>query len=261
MQETVFIEQTDAIAHIVLNRPSKRNALSREMWRALERCVVEVADNPDIKVVVVRGVDDTAFAAGADISEFETIYDTDESRGDYRKTLRHAQYTLAKMNKPTLARIQGPCVGAGCGIALCCDIRIADPTASFGITPARLGIAYALWDTKRLVDTVGPAIAKHILFTGSISPASEAHRWGLVDHLVASDEIVEWTDQYALSICRNSRYSTYASKTFIEMIMDGATDDGELSQSIQHGSFVGEDFIEGRRAFVEKRKPNFTFKI
>ncbi len=256
-EASLYIERRGAIAHLVLNRPDKRNALTLDMWKRLTRLTAELEAAEDVKVVVVRGVDATVFAAGADIDEFGTVYATPESSWEYTVTLAEAQARLARLSKPTIAMIQGPCIGAGCGIALCCDLRFADPTARFGIPPARLGLMYSLADTKRLVDAVGAARAKDLLYTAKIIDAEEAARIGLVDRLVAAEEIAAETLAYAEQICSVSRFTTKAAKKVIAMIQAGESDDNEETRQMFMDAFQGEDFREGRAAFLEKRKPEF----
>jgi len=260
MTASVFIERMGTIAHLVLNRPEKRNALNMDMWRRLDACLDDLSADRETRVVILRGVDQTAFAAGADISEFERIYATRASTEDYRGVLRSAQRKLAALNKPVIARIQGPCVGAGCGLALCCDVRIAAPSAGLGITPAKLGVVYGLWETKRLVDIVGPSQAKHMLFSAQILDAREALRIGLIDQLCDDEAIAAATDQYAELLASNSLYTIQAAKRFVELIRDGQSDDTAEIRDLSVGGFFGEDFIEGRTAFMEKRKPKFPYK-
>ena len=166
-QIPIALHRNGALATITLNQPAKRNAVSAAMWQALPSLVAEVEQDRELCVLIVRGASG-AFCAGADISEFPDVYATPESTACYNNDVREAQMTLAALSKPTIAAIDGVCVGGGCGIALCCDIRIAARGSRFGITPSRLGIAYSFADTKRLVDTVGPAHAKHILFLSLI---------------------------------------------------------------------------------------------
>lgn len=260
MRNSVFIDRQGPVAHLVLNRPDKRNALNLEMWQRLEACVDELAGDAQVRVVIVRGVDASAFAAGADISEFETIYATPQSTDGYRRVLRAAQTKLAALPKPVIAQIQGPCVGAGCGLALCCDMRFADGSARLGITPAKLGVAYTLWDTKRLVDAVGPSQAKHILFSAQIMHSDEALRIGLIDQLVDDQDVAVFCTDYAAMLAGNSLYTQRAAKQFVEMIRDGVADETEESVALNRDGFFGPDFVEGRTAFMEKRKPKFPFK-
>lgn len=259
-EQSVFIDKRGAIAHLVLNRPDKRNALTWAMWRQLGACVDELKGDADIKVVVVRGADATAFAAGADIDELGALHTDAEAGRAYFDTMLASGRKLLSLTKPTIAQIQGPCMGAGCAIALYCDVRVADRTAKFAVPPARLGLAYSLFDTKRLVDAVGPSTARHMLYTSAALTAGEALAAGLADQVHDAETIDEAVILYAEKICSASRYSTRAAKRIIGMILDGTTEETEETRRLFLDAFQGEDFREGRAAFLEKRKPAFTFR-
>ncbi len=251
----IRLEKDGAIAELILNRPDKKNALNRTMWEGIPELMAEADKDRAIKVVVVHGGTAGAFAAGADISEFGA----NGGGAGYRDTVFAAMHSIGDFPKPVIAMISGPCIGGGCGIALACDFRFADETAKFGITPAKLGIAYGLYDTKRVIEAVGAANAKDILFTGRIFGAEEAQGMNLVDRLVPSGDLKQTTWDYAHLICANSQYSVRASKKTIQMILDGATDDTPETSAQFADAFLGEDFREGTKAFLEKRKPQFKF--
>jgi enoyl-CoA hydratase/carnithine racemase len=256
----LYLERQGDLAHLVLNRPEKRNAVTEAMWLALPSLITEVEQDPTIKVLIVRGADPRAFAAGADIGEFERVYATRETTKHYAKAIHTAMRRLGHCHKPTIALVQGPCVGGGCGIALSCDLRFADESARFGITPAKLGLVYTLEDTKKLVDLVGPAKAKDILYTGRIMSAAEALSIGLIDRVVDADALHETVNAYARGICETSQFSHRATKRIVQMILDGVSEDFPETDRLFLDSFEGEDFHEGRAAFMEKRKPNFPFR-
>ncbi len=255
MNDVIRLEKNGEIAELILNRPDKKNALNRAMWDAIPTLMKEAEDDRAIKVVVMHGGTAGAFAAGADIGEFGA----NGGGAGYRDTVFAAMHAIGDFPKPTLAMISGPCIGGGCGLALACDLRFADSTARFGITPAKLGLAYGLYDTKRVVEAVGPANAKDILFTGRIMGADEAKDMNLIDRLVAPEELRQATWDYAQLICANSQYSVRASKKTIQLILEGATDDTPETQALFADAFSGEDFREGTKAFLEKRKPSFKF--
>jgi enoyl-CoA hydratase/carnithine racemase len=256
----IFLEREGDLAHLVLNRPEKRNAVTEAMWLAIPRLLDEVEHDPAIKVLIVRGADARAFAAGADIGEFERVYATRDSTKTYAKAIHTAMRRLGHCAKPTIALVQGPCVGGGCGIALSCDLRFADESGRFGITPAKLGLVYTLEDTKKLVDLVGPAKAKDILYTGRILDAPEALSIGLIDRIVPSAELHAAVRAYALGICETSQFSHRATKRIVQMILDGVAEDFAETDRLFLDSFAGEDFHEGRDAFMAKRKPLFPFR-
>lgn len=254
--DAIVVERAGPVATVTLNRPAKRNALSIEMWRRMIALVDELDRDTAVKVVVVTGSGE-AFAAGADIDEFEQSL-SDPKLGELvAEVTSSAQRRLARNAKPTIAKIRGACVGGGCGIALCCDLRFADETAKFAITPAKLGLVYSLADTKRLVDIVGPARAKDMLFTGRLLGADEAHRIGLVDRLLAAGDLDAAVAAYAADIAATSQFSARGNKRMVQMIIDGATDDDRDTRRLFVDAFSGADFKEGVTAFIHKRKPVF----
>lgn len=258
--DPILLTTTGSVATLTLNRPDKANALSLEMWRAIPGLVRMVTENPDAKVLVVRGSGDRVFSAGADIQEFKEVFATPEAAKIYNVAVRKGQQALADCPKPVLAMVYGPCVGGGCGIALCCDLRFAADTARFGITPAKLGLAYSFADTRQLVSTVGPARAKDILFSGRLIPAPEALALGLADRVVPSAQLADAVTAYVDQLCSVSQYSLRTAKATINAIASGAdTATPELLNRFE-ASFQGEDFREGYRAFLEKRPPSFSYR-
>ena len=253
---SIYIDRDGPIATVHLNRPSKRNALTLDMWQRLSAAVEELDRDTATKVVVITGEGD-AFAAGADIDEFEQAFADPQAGERVAEITYQSQRRLARNAKPTIAKVRGPCIGGGCGIALCCDLRFADDTAKFGITPAKLGLVYSVADTKRLVDTVGPARAKDLLYTGRIVDAAEAHAIGLVDQCLATADLDAAVRKYALQIAAASQFTARATKHIVQMIMDGATDDNHETRRLFVDAFSGADFKEGFSAFTRKRKPAF----
>ncbi len=256
MSETVYARRDGAIATLHLNRPAKRNALTLEMWRRLMALVEEADRDTAVKVIVVTGEGDT-FAAGADIDEFEQTFSDPKVADQVAEITYESQKRLARNMKPTIAKVRGACVGGGCGIAICCDFRFADETAKFAITPAKLGIIYSVADTKRLVDTVGAARAKDILYTGRILDAEEARSVGLVDKVVPAAELDAVVLAYANQIAAASQFTARGAKRIVQMILDGAEDDTRETRRLFVDAFSGPDFKEGFAAFAQKRKPNF----
>ncbi|NQV80632.1 MAG: enoyl-CoA hydratase/isomerase family protein, partial [Alphaproteobacteria bacterium] len=216
----IYLEKDGPIGWLVLNQPDKRNALSQAMWDAIPALLDQAADDKAIRVVVVRGVDHKAFAAGADISEFEKVHATPDSSKAYNRIVQRAERRLSRFAKPTIAMIQGPCVGGGCGVAVACDLRFADDTARFGIPPAKLGLVYSLHDTKLVVDKIGPARAMDMLYTGRLVDAPEALRIGLIDRLLSPAAIEAETRSYCEMIAQSSQFSVRATKRIVRMILD-----------------------------------------
>ncbi|TNE61881.1 MAG: enoyl-CoA hydratase/isomerase family protein [Alphaproteobacteria bacterium] len=258
-QSPVFIEGGKPIGRLVLNRPEKRNAMSEAMWTVLPAAIEALDTDPDVRVTIVTSSSDKAFSAGADIAELEQIAADPNRQESNRLAIRAAQRTLARTKKATIAQIYGACVGGGCGLALHCDLRYAANTARFGITPARLGLIYPLNDTRHLIDLVGPAHAKSILFTGRILDADEAQAIGMVDALFAPDELAAKTEAFANQIAASSQYSVQGIKATIRRILDGQLDDDAETAAMFRDAHVGEDAAEGVRAFLEKRSPKFRW--
>lgn len=259
IRQDIYVERTGEVATLVINRPEKRNAITYEMWRAIPGLVQEVEEDPGVKVLVVRGVDASAFSAGADIGEFGARRSDSASARVYNEATHEAERTLASMQKPSIAMVQGPCIGGGCEIALACDLRVSDTNARFGITPARLGLVYSLSATKKLVDLVGPAKSKYILFTGRQVDARRAYEIGLVDQLHEPEETENETWKLAEEICSKAQFSVRGTKHIIGLILSGQAEDDEETLRLRNESFDTPDYQEGVRAFLERRSPNFTY--
>lgn len=254
--DSIFLRRGAPAFELVLNRPEKRNAISEAMWTALPALLAQAAADPACRALIVRGAGG-AFAAGADIAEFEQVYATPERAAAYSQGVGAALDALAAFPKPALAMIEGACVGAGCGVALACDLRFAAEGARFGVTPAKLGLIYPLNDTRRLIEAVGVSAAKDMLFTGRIMAADEALRIGLVDRLCApgalEDAVRGWCDLAAAASGR----SAAEMKRIIAMIRAGADEETPESRAMFTAAFRSDDFREGYRAFLEKREPKF----
>lgn len=255
----ILLARDGAIARLILNRPGRHNAISLEMWQALPRLAAEIDGDPAIKAVIVTGAGGKAFSSGADIGEFATVYATPESSRAYNDAVRAGFHAVERIAKPTVAMVNGICVGGGCGLALNCDLRFAAEGARFGITPAKLGLVYSFADTKRLVDTVGPARAKDILFSGRLVEAEEALRIGLIDRLLPPDRLEAETVDYVTGLSRLSQYTIRATKRIVQEMVDGADAETPVSRRLFDDSFAGEDFREGYAAFLAKRPPGFTW--
>lgn len=247
---TLHFGRAGPVANLIIDRAQKRNAMTQAMWEQVPG-MIETADDPALRVLLLQSATPGIFCAGADIGELLANKDDAAWRAANQRAINAAQHALARAATPTIAFIDGDCVGGGCGLAMACDIRVATPRARFAITPAKLGLIYPLHDTKLLVDLVGPGQAKRLLFTGEMIDAAEALRIGLIEAIADAPD--RWVD----AIIANSSFSTRATKHFVRRIANGqADDDGETLATFAR-AFTGEDFIEGTRAFVEKRKPEF----
>ena len=248
---TLRLEKDGATAHLLIDRADKRNAFDTAMWTALPRLLATAAEDPELRLLVLRAAESGAFCAGADIGELFANKDDPQWRAANQFAINRAQFELARFPLPTIAFIEGDCIGGGCGLALACDLRVATSRARFGITPAKLGLVYPLHDVKLLTDLIGPGQAKRLLFTGSLIEAEEALRIGLVETL--SEEIA----MFAAPILAASPSSTRAIKGFIRRVLDGQVHDDADTLGVFAAAFTGPDFLEGTSAFVEKRKPEF----
>ena len=248
---TLRLEIHGAVAHLIIDRAAKRNAFDQAMWEALPGLVAAAMADDKVRVLVLRSAEPGVFCAGADIGELSANAANRDWLLANQTAINRAQSDLTRAPKPTVALVNGDCVGGGCGLALACDLRIASARSRFGITPAKLGLVYPLHDTKLLVELVGPAAAKHILFTGALIDASDAYRIGLIN------EINENADALIENMISVSGHSQRESKAMVRRILDGQTDDDDATRALFAGAFTGPDFREGVDAFLNKRKPDF----
>ena len=259
MTDALKYHSASPVAEIILNQPAKHNAINGEMWQRLKNYVRKAEADTSVKVIVVRG-EGKHFAAGADISEFEETYATPESAEAYTRVMLESLKVLEECAKPTIAMIRGSCVGGGCSIALACDFRFAGATAKFGVTPGKLGLVYSLADTRRLAQTVGVSNAKDLLFTGRLFKAGEALELSLADRLFADDQLETETRSFVEEIASTSQWSARATKRTFRMLAEGVSDEAPETMDLMLDAFGGDDFKEGYKAFLEKRKPDFPTK-
>lgn len=257
MINELYLEKDGAIASLVINRPEKRNPISFRMWQELPALVAEVEADQAIKVLVLRGAGEAAFSAGADISEFDKYRADSEGARLYNEATHEGERALAGLSKPSIAMVRGYCIGGGCEISLACDFRFSDTSGRFGITPARLGIVYSLTATKQLVDLVGPATAKYILFSGKHLAAERALQVGLIDELLEPEELEPHTREFAELLASRSQHTIVNMKKIIGLITAGQVEDDERTIGMRNDSFDTADYKEGVRAFLEKRPPRF----
>lgn len=251
-----FSMLADHVGELIIAQPEKRNALSAAMWAALPSVLKTAENTPGIKVLIVRGAGEH-FAAGADISEFETLYATRETAKAVSDDIAAGFKALAEFPLPTIAMIRGACVGGGCALSLCCDIRFADNTGRFAITPAKLGLVYPYSDVQRLIETVGIPHAKDLLFSARQINAKRAAKIGLINKRCKPDDLEAEVMAYADHMTTLSTQTARITKNMFAAYQSGQFGENEKSLEWFLDGFVSDDFQEGYRAFLEKRKPEF----
>jgi enoyl-CoA hydratase len=257
----LLAEKDGAIGWMIFNNPERRNAISLDMWQAMPGVLDEFDRDPAIRVIVLKGAGDKAFISGADISQFEKQRSSPETIAQYDKIAEAANARLGEIRKPTIAMIHGYCIGGGVGVALQCDLRIAAETARFGVPAARLGLGYRWAGVKKLVDLVGPSFAKEIFFTARHFSAAEALAMGLVNRALPEGELESYVRHYCALIADNAPLTMEAVKGVVsELLKPDADLDRAHCEAMVKRCFDSEDYIEGRRAFMEKRKPVFRGK-
>ena len=258
MAGAVRAEKDGAIGWLVLDNPARLNALDSAMWRAIPPAVAQFDADPEVRVIVLRGEGDKAFAVGMDISEFETARTTPEQVAAFDRLIDAALHALQSSPKPVIAMIRGFCMGGGVEISLACDLRYCSEDVQMAIPAARLGLGYGVDGTKRLVETVGHANAREIFFTGRRYNAAEAFSIGLVHHIVPTAELEAFVRKTAEGMAENAPLTLAASKILIEEFVrpSGEPDLAKGLAAIERCA-LSEDYQEGRKAFMEKRKPRF----
>jgi enoyl-CoA hydratase/carnithine racemase len=258
LPEGLRLEAEGAVATLVIDRPARRNALNLAMWQAVPRVVAAVQADAAVRVFVLRGAGDGPFSAGADIAEFATVRGPGEPAQRYSAAVHAAEQSLARLTKPSVALIQGWCVGGGCELALACDLRVADDTAQLGITPSKLGIVYNQTSTARLVEVVGPAWARYLLMTGELVDAAQALRIGLV-HEVHPVAAAAWkAGRLADVLATRAPVSVAGAKQLIGRAAAGTAAEDDWAQRWYASSAASAEYREGVSAFAEKRTPDFS---
>ncbi|MFQ5995784.1 MAG: enoyl-CoA hydratase [Acidiferrobacterales bacterium] len=257
--DKIIADKDGAIGRLAFNNPERRNAISFEMWQAIPIVLDDFAGDDAIRVVVVSGAGGKAFSAGADVSQFESKRSTKDATAEYNAAILEASDRLKAFDKPTLAQIEGYCLGGGLGVALCCDLRIASDDSRFAIPAAKLGLGYRYPSIRTLMDLVGPAFAKEILFTARQFDATEAYCMGLINRVLPGEELTDYVQVYAERIGANAPLTLHAVKAIVrEAVKDADARDLKLCDELVDRCFSSEDYAEGRRAFMEKRKPHFA---
>jgi len=246
------------IGWMTFNNPARHNAVSMEMWEAAETILADFTADPAVRVIVIHGAGGKAFVSGADISKFESERASEVAVAAYQAQTARVYDALADCPKPTIAMIQGHCIGGGTALAVCCDMRICNDGASFGVPAAKLGLGYPLKGIRRLVDLVGPSFAKEIFFTARKFTAEDARVMGLVNRVVPTDALESYVTDTATTIAGNAPLTVGSVKFIVgQALKDRGAEDGATCDAMVAACFASADYIEGRRAFMEKRPPQF----
>ena len=261
MTEKLLARKEGRTGIVTFNNPERHNAMSLDMWEATVHHLNEYAKDPEVRVLVLTGAGGKAFVSGADISKFEDERSSTEGIARYNAAVERGYATVHGFPKPTIAMIRGYCIGGGMGLASCCDIRICSPNSRFAVPAAKLGLGYSYAGLRRLVDVVGPAFTREIFFTARQFDTEEARAMGLVNRVVPEAELETYVKNYVETIAGNAPLTVKAVKYIVgEVTKDETKRDVARCAEMVEQCFASNDFIEGRRAFMEKRKPAFTGK-
>jgi len=256
---TLKVEKRGAVGWLVFDQPAKKNAINGAMWRAIPEAMARFDTDDDVRCVAFRGAGTEAFSAGADISEFDSVRADTGAVAQYDDLLDRVLYSIQESLKPSVAMIHGFCMGGGLEIALACDLRYCGESAQFAIPAAKLGLAYNVEGHKRLVATVGHARTREIMFLGRRYDAREAAAMGLVHRLVPDAQLDGFVNEVLKTLAESAPLSIANTKTIVEEYVKavGTPDHGRMRAAIERCA-KSSDYAEGRRAFMEKRKPRFT---
>jgi enoyl-CoA hydratase/carnithine racemase len=257
--DKMLSKKESGVGWMIFNNPERHNAISLEMWAGVERILDGFATDPEIRVLIVTGAGGKAFVSGADISKFKNERATKEDVTHYNATTARGYAKLAQFPKPTIAMVRGYCIGGGVGMAVSCDMRICSEGSKFGIPAAKLGLGYGFVGVKRLTDLVGPSFAKEMFFTAKQFTAAQAQAMGLVNRVLPDTELEAFVMDYANTIAGNAPLTVDSVKYIInQTTRDPAERDLARCDQLVKECFASQDYIEGRTAFMEKRKPVFS---
>ncbi|HEV2603039.1 MAG TPA: enoyl-CoA hydratase [Microvirga sp.] len=254
----LVVSLDDAVATVAIDNPGKRNALDLDMWSAFPAIMAALAADERVRAIVIRGAGGGAFASGADISEFETVRADAAGGRRYEAENEAAFWAVARCPKPVIAMIRGFCLGGGVGLALACDLRLAEAGATFGIPAARLGVGYPPGAMSLVVAALGTAAAKDLFFTARRIGAAEALSLGMLQRVVSDEELESTTLELARTIASNAPLTLEAAKAAIDSAAGLAGPDTPDPKALADACFDSADYREGRLAFLAKRQPVFT---
>ncbi|MCA3260607.1 MAG: enoyl-CoA hydratase/isomerase family protein [Telmatospirillum sp.] len=258
MTDRILAHKDGRIGIVTFNNPEKHNALSLEMWQRTGEILDAFAADAEVRVVVLTGAGDKAFASGADISKFASERATAEAAAIYNDVVDRVSERLYAFPKPTIAKINGYCMGGGLALAVSCDMRVASTNAVFALPAAKLGLGYGYEGLRRCMETIGPTATKEIFFTARRFGCDEAVRWGLLNRAVAPEALAATVMEIATAIADNAPLTVAAVKRItVEILKDPDARDMAACDEMVAACFASDDYKEGRAAFLEKRKPRF----
>jgi enoyl-CoA hydratase/carnithine racemase len=248
-----------AVATVLFSNPAKMNAVSFDMWSAVPAALAALDADPAVRVVVIAGDGDKAFISGADISQFEKLRGTAGAQAEYNKAVEKAYLAPINCSKPVIARIRGICIGGGLGFAAACDLRICSEDAVFRMPAARLGLGYSPTGVRRFMNVIGAANTSDIFFTARKFDAQEALRMGFVSRVVPAAQLEQAVAETCELIAENAPLTVAAAKFAVQQALkDPAERDMAKAVHMVETCFASADHKEGRKAFMEKRKPSFS---
>lgn len=247
--------------YLIFNNPEKHNAVSLEMWDAADAILDAFESNPDVRVVVLTGAGGKSFVSGADISKFEQERGSEEAARHYNTRIRSIYERIAQFPKPTIAQIDGFCLGGGLNLAVCCDIRLCSSKSKFAMPAAKLALGYPFPAIERLMAAIGVSNAKYLMFTAERIDAETAFRMGFVQSVYAEDELETAAQALATQIGQNAPLTVKTMKYIsTQVLADPENRDLERCDAMVDACFASADYAEGRTAFMEKRPPQFQGK-
>ena len=256
--DKIIAKKDGAIGWVIFNNPEKRNAMSLEMYQATAAAMEDYAKDPAIRVVILRGEGDKAFISGADISSFKERRGTPEQVRASEEISERCNKAIRECPKPVIAMIRGYCMGGGAGIAVACDLRFSSDDSRFGVPAAKLSVGYRFGGIRRLTELVGPQFTAEIFYTGRQFTAQEALAMGLVNRIMPAAELEKYVLDTAATIANNAPLTIAAVKrSLIELRKDPSDRDLAVCLKMVEDCFASEDYKEGQKAFMEKRKPVF----